>query len=83
MNLYDILGYFSGLYFINPQMEPSALVRTVALVHFLDAILCRVIAAHGGRRKNAWTVAGLVLGVWAMATLCLLPAKAPDKSSRS
>jgi len=44
-------------------------------VHVLDAILCRVIADHSGRRKNLWTVAGLLLGIWALGTLFLLPAK--------
>jgi hypothetical protein len=56
-------------------MEPATLFRTAALVHVLDAILCRVIAGHSGRRKNLWTAAGLLLGIWALGTLFFLPAK--------
>jgi len=56
-------------------MKPGTLFRTTDLVHVLDAILCRVIAGHSGRRKNLWTVAGLLLGIWALGTLFLLPAK--------
>jgi hypothetical protein len=56
-------------------METATLFRTAALVHVLDAILCRVIAGHSGRRKNLWTAAGLLLGIWALGTLFFLPAK--------
>src|SRR5438093_12786623 len=56
-------------------MEPATLFRTAGLVHVLDAILCRVIAGHSGRRKNLRTVAGLLLGICTLGTLFLLPAK--------
>jgi hypothetical protein len=45
------------------------------LVHFLDAILCRVIASHSGRSKNLWLAAGLVFGIWSLAILFLLAEK--------
>jgi len=75
VDLYHLLGYLSGLLFIKSNMEPEALVRTAALVHILDAILCRVIAGHSGRHKVAWTMAGLLFGIWALGTLFLLPAR--------
>ena len=65
----------TGLLFIKSEMEPATLVRTAALVHFLDAILCRVIAGQSGRQKFLWTSAGLLFGIWALGTLFLLPAK--------
>jgi hypothetical protein len=79
VNIYHVLGYLTGLVFLRPEMEPTTLLRTTALVHFLDAILCRVIAGHGGRRKNLWTAAGLVFGIWALAILFLLPERRQKK----
>jgi hypothetical protein len=70
-----LFGYLSGLLLVRPEMEPTTLLRTAALVHLIDAILCRVIAGHSGRRKNLWTLAGLLLGIWALGTLFVLPAK--------
>ena len=75
MDVYHILGYLTGLVFIRPDIDPTTLVRTTALVHSLDAILCRVIAGQGGRPKNLWTAAGSIFGIWAVATLFLLPEK--------
>ena len=75
MDWQRLVGYLSALYFIEPGMEPSTLIPTVSVVHLLDAILCRIIAANSGRNKKLWTIAGLVLGIWALGTLLLLPAK--------
>lgn len=78
VDFYHLFGYLSGLLFIKFEMDPSTLVRTAALVHILDAILCRVIAGHSGRQKLPWTVAGLFFGIWALGTLFLLPPKKPN-----
>ena len=75
MDFYRLLGYFSGLLFIKPEMDLSVLWRTAALVHFLDAILCCVIAKYSGRSKKLWTVAGAIWGIWALAVIFLLPEK--------
>ena len=79
MDFYSILGYLSGLYFIKPDLEPTTLLRTASFVHILDAVLCQLVAAHGGRNRKIWTVAGLILGIWALGTLFLLP----DKKQKS
>jgi len=73
MDFQTVLGYLSGLYFIRPDVETSTLLRTAALLHAIDAVLCRLIAAQSGRNKNIWTFAGIFLGIWALATLFLLP----------
>jgi hypothetical protein len=78
VDFYHLFGYLSGLLFIKSEMEPLTLFRTAALVHILDAILCRVIAGHSGRQKLPWTVAGLFFGIWALGTLFVLPAKKPN-----
>ena len=75
MDFATLLGYLSGLYFIKPDLDFSVLFRTAALVHVLDAALCRLIASQSGRNKEAWTIAGLLLGIWALGTLFLLPNK--------
>jgi len=75
VDFYRLLGYFSGLLFIKPEMDLSVLWRTAALVHFLDAILCCVIAKYSGRSKKLWTVAGAICGIWALAVIFLLPEK--------
>ena len=79
MDFYHFVGYFSGLLFVKPELDAVTLFRTAALVHLLDAILCWVIANHSGRSKTAWTVAGLLGGIWALGILFLLPAKNPTK----
>jgi len=75
MDFTTILGYFSGLHLIKPDMEAYTLLRTALVIHILDACLCRLIATNSNRNKNLWTLAGLVLGIWALGTLCLLPAR--------
>ena len=75
MDFYQLLGYFTGLSLIKPEMEPSALLRTTLMVHVLDAILCGVIAKHSRRNTIGWTIGGLCCGIWALGILFLLPAK--------
>ena len=75
MDFYHLLGYFTGLLVVRPNMEPSSLVPTAALVHLLDAVLCGVIANHSRRSVIGWTVGGLICGIWALGVLFLLPEK--------
>jgi hypothetical protein len=75
VDFYLLAGYFSGLLFIKPDMEPATLWPTMALVHSLDAILCSVVADHSGRNKLLWTISGLICGIWALGALFLLPAR--------
>jgi len=77
VDFYHSLGYLTGLLLIAPEMEPATLLRTAALVHMLDGILCLVIAGHSGRKKILWTIAGLIFGIWALGILFLLPEKKP------
>ena len=81
MDFYHSFGYFTGLLLITPGMEPGTLVRTAILVHFLDAILCLVVAAHSGRGKVLWTISGLIFGIWALGILFLLPDKKPRSAA--
>jgi hypothetical protein len=83
VDFYQLLGYFSGLFFIKSEMDPTTLWRTAALVHLLDAILCGVIAKYSGRSKTLWTIAGALCGIWALAAIFLLPAKKSEQNSSS
>ena len=78
MDFHAILGYLSGLYFIKADLDAPTLLRTAAVVHVLDAILCGLIAGQNGRSKKIWPLAGLCFGIWALATLFLL---SPKKTS--
>ncbi len=71
IDLVSAIGYFSGIYFIQPNLDPATLIRTASVIHILDALLCYVIATQSGRNRTIWTLAGLVLGVWAVGTLFL------------
>jgi hypothetical protein len=80
VDFYHFLGYFTGLLFIKPEMDPTSLWRTAALVHLLDAILCCVIANYSGRSKTLWAMTGAVGGIWALGVLFVLPEKKPAKN---
>ncbi len=82
IDLYSAAGYLTGLYFIKPDIDASTLIRTAFLIHVLDAILCRLIASHRGRSKNLWTVAGLILGIWALGPLFLFAGKCREGKER-
>jgi hypothetical protein len=68
-----ILGYFTGLRLLNPDMGSATLVRTTLVVHTCDAAMCRLFAHNNGYPKNLWTLLGFMFGVWALAVLIILP----------
>jgi hypothetical protein len=76
-----IIGYLSGIYLIDPKLEPSSLLPTLIAVQFLDGILCLIIARHSGRRAALWGLVGLIAGVLAVLPLLLLPGKNRDQGS--
>lgn len=83
MDFTQLIGYFSGLLFIKPDMDAETLWRTVALIHSLEAILCQVIAAHTGRNKWLWSLAGLLFGYLALGALFLLGGDSNTKEASS
>ena len=68
-----VLGTLTGLRFLNPELEPSMLLRTAFVVHTCDAVMCRLFAYNNGYSKNLWTFLGFAFGIWAVAVLILLP----------
>jgi len=76
MMLVSALGWLSGLAFVAPDLPPTTLAGTALALNVCDAIFCRLLAANNGYSRNAWTVAGLIAGVWAAGVLILLPRRA-------
>jgi hypothetical protein len=70
-----LVGYFTGLRVLGGNLSFSTLLSTALVVHLLDGIMCRLFAHNNGHPKNLWTVLGFIFGIWAMATLVLLPKK--------
>jgi len=70
------LGYFTLVGLFASHLDAATLVRTVLLVHSLDAIMCRVFATNAGYPRNLWTALGFVFGIWAVAVLIVLPRRA-------
>jgi hypothetical protein len=75
MDFTHLVGYFTGLLIIKPDMASTSLLPTAALVHLLDAILCGVIANHSHRSVIGWTIGGLIGGIWALGALFILPVR--------
>lgn len=74
MNQLEILlGYLSGLRFLDPDLPLGTLFATTFVVNTCDAIMCRLFAHNNGYPKNLWSLIGFVFGVWAVALLILMP----------
>jgi hypothetical protein len=74
-----LLGYATGLRLVAPDMDPVTLIRTLIVIHLCNAVMCRLLAHNNGYSKPFWTVAGFVFGIWAVATLILLPRRTPPR----
>jgi ABC-type transport system involved in cytochrome c biogenesis permease subunit len=72
-DLKTLLGYLSGLAFLQSDIPFSTLVATMLVVNTCDAIMCRLFAHNNGYPKNLWTVIGFVFGIWAVAALIVMP----------
>lgn len=68
-----VLGYLSGLGFLDPDLPLATLLGTMIIVNVCDAIMCRLFARNNGYPTNLWTAAGFVFGVWAVALLIVMP----------
>jgi hypothetical protein len=70
--LADILSITSGFALMGYRMPPATLLGTSIVVNLALAPLTAVIAARRGRSAAAWTIAGLGLGMWALAAVLLM-----------
>ena len=69
-----VISWFTLLaLFLPAGADPSMIVRTVLLVHIIDAVMCRLFASNNGYPRGLWTVFGFTFGIWAVAVLIVLP----------
>lgn len=68
-----VLGYLSGLRFLDQDLPLPTLLGTMIIVNVCDGVMCRLFARNNGYPTKLWTAAGLVFGVWAVALLIVMP----------
>lgn len=78
--LTTILGYWTGLAFVAPDLDPATLAGTALVVNTCIGITCATIAPNSGRDPRTWLVVGFLAGVWAVGALTMLPAVPPEQS---
>lgn len=74
MILATILSLTSGFALMGYKLPPATIVGTSIMVDISLAPLTAVIASRRGRSTLGWTIAGLALGMWAVAAVLVLPA---------
>ncbi len=72
--LANILSLTSGLALMGYRLPPATILATSIVVDLALAPLTAVIASRRGRTVTGWTIAGLGLGMWALAAVLILPA---------
>ena len=70
----NILSVASGFALMGYRLPPATILATSIVVNLALAPLTAVIASRRGRSVLAWTLAGLSLGMWALAVVLILPA---------
>ena len=81
--LADILSITSGFALMGYRMPPATLLGTSIVVDLALAPLTAIIAARRGRSAAAWTIAGLALGMWALAAVLLMHSAITAPASHS
>jgi hypothetical protein len=72
MNLIAQLASFaSGFVLMRWPAPPATTIATSVMINLALAPLTAAIAARRGRRVTPWAVAGLLLGMWALAAVLL------------
>jgi hypothetical protein len=72
--LANILSLTSGFALMGYRLPPATMLATSIVVDLALAPLTAVIASRRGRSATGWTIAGLALGMWALAVVLILPA---------
>ena len=66
-----ILGTVSGLRFVAPELGPAMMIVTALAMHITHAVICRIFAVQSGRSGRTWTIAALLVGVFATSALLI------------
>jgi hypothetical protein len=71
--LASIMSITSGFALMGYRLPPATILATSIVVDLALAPLTAVIASRRGRNATGWTIAGLALGMWALAAVLILP----------
>ena len=74
------LSVTSGFALMGYRLPPATIFATSVVVDLALAPLTGVIASRRGRSTTGWTIAGLALGMWALAAVLLMPASNRSRS---
>lgn len=76
----SLLSIASGFALMGYREPPANLIATSIVIDLALAPLIAIIASRRGRSALRWTVAGLVLGAWALAAVLIIPRSRPAPS---
>lgn len=66
------IGLVTGLSLVGPPMDPTTQIVTGLGMLVCYGVACRFFAAQAGRAPRPWAIAGLAVGVLAVAVLLVL-----------
>lgn len=69
----NIVAIASGFVLMRYRGQPAELLATSIVVNLALAPMTAIIAMRRHRSIIRWTIAGVALGLWALATVLLLP----------
>jgi hypothetical protein len=75
--LANVLSFASGFALMGFRETPANLIATSIIIDLALAPLTAVVASRRGRSWIRWTVAGVLLGAWALAVVMIIPASRP------
>ena len=73
----SLLSIASGFALMGYREPPANLIATSIIIDLALAPLTAIIASRRGRSAFRWTVAGLVLGAWALAAVLIIRPSRP------
>ena len=75
--LATILSIASGFALMGYHEPAANLIATSIIINVALTPLTAIVASRRGRSALRWTIAGLILGAWALAAVMILPANHP------
>ncbi|HLX05036.1 MAG TPA: hypothetical protein VKR28_05845 [Candidatus Binatus sp.] len=72
--LANILSIASGFVLMGYHEPPANLIATSIIINLALTPLTAIVASRRGRSALRWTIAGLILGAWALAAVMIIPA---------
>ncbi len=72
--LASILSIASGFALMGYHEPPANLIATSIIINLALTPLTAIVASRRGRSALRWTIAGLILGAWALAAVMIIPA---------